>query len=98
MNNEMKLHTETYMVIDDHGMARSYCSVLSVRIEDKRLILRSEHGNIIASFSSWSSSSIWPTPDCLVTEKENTEFHNEQRKKNYEAAVKNECPILRGYP
>jgi hypothetical protein len=98
MNNEIKVHTETYMVVDDHGMARAFCSVLSVKIEDKRLILRSEHGNIIASFSSWKSSSILPTPDDLATTNEDTDVYRNQRKKNYEAAVKNECPILRGHP
>jgi hypothetical protein len=62
MNNEMKVSTETYMVVDDHGMARNYFSIGSVKIEDGKLILRSEGGNVIASFSSWKSSSILPTP------------------------------------
>lgn len=67
----MKVHTETYMVIDDHGMARNYFSISSAQIEDRRLILRSEGGNVIASFSSWKSSSILPTPDDLATTNEN---------------------------
>jgi hypothetical protein len=71
MINQMKVYTETYMVVDDHEMARTFCSVLSVRIEDKRLILRSQHGDIIASFSSWKSSSVLPNPDNLAATNEN---------------------------
>jgi hypothetical protein len=67
----MKLHTKTYIVVDDHGMARSYSSISSAQIEDRRLILRSEGGNVIASFSNWKSSSILPTPDDLVKTNEN---------------------------
>jgi hypothetical protein len=71
MNNEMQVYTGAYMVVDDHEMARTFYSVLSVRIEDKRLILRSQHGDIIASFSSWKSSSVLPNPDNLATTNEN---------------------------
>jgi hypothetical protein len=71
MNNEMQVSKKTYIVVDDHGMARNYSSISSAQIEDRRLILRSEGGNVIASFSSWKSSSILPTPDDLATTNEN---------------------------
>jgi hypothetical protein len=67
----MKISTKTYIVVDDHGMARSYSSISSAQIEDRRLILRSEGGNVIASFSKWKSSSILPSPSELATTNEN---------------------------
>jgi hypothetical protein len=71
MNNEIKVHTETYMVVDDHGVARWFSSVLSAKIEDKRLILLSSHGNVIASFSSWGSSCICPELNNMEKTNEN---------------------------
>jgi hypothetical protein len=71
MNNEMKVSTGSCLVVDDHGMACSYCSISSVKIEDGRLILRAEGGNIIASFSSWKSSRMLHTPIKLVETNEN---------------------------
>jgi hypothetical protein len=71
MNNEMKVSTGSYVVVDEKNMARIYSNIASVKIWNKKLILRSEHGNIIASFSSWKSSSILPNADNLATTNEN---------------------------
>ena len=96
--SEIKAHTKTYVVVDEKNIERIYSNIASVKIWRKKLILRSEHGDIIASFSSWKSSSILPSADNLATTNEDTDVYRNQRKRNYEAAVKNECPILRGYP
>ena len=58
--SEIKAHTKTlYVVVDEKNIERIYSNIASVKIWRKKLILRSEHGDIIASFSSWKSSSVW---------------------------------------
>ena len=57
--SEIKAHTKTYVVVDEKNIERIYSNIASVKIWRKKLILRSKHGNIIASFSSWKSSSVW---------------------------------------
>jgi hypothetical protein len=61
MNNQMKVSTGSYVVVDEKNMARVYSNIASVKIWNKKLILRSEDGDIIASFSVWKSSSTWTT-------------------------------------
>ena len=61
MNNEMKVSTGSYVVVDEKNMARIYSNIASVKIWDKKLTLLSEDGDIIASFSAWKSSSTWAT-------------------------------------
>ena len=66
MTNEMKVFTQSYEVIDSKGRSLNYNDIVSAKIEDGRLILRGEHGNITASFSKWESSTVAPSPPSMV--------------------------------
>jgi len=67
MNTEFKIHTETYKVVDSKGIPHIYSNVCSVKIEDKRLILRGQV-NVIATFSNWESSTVAPSEEPLFLE------------------------------